>query len=442
MTNPRKAALGILCRSEKNGAYINLEAENAANRFDGPQEDKNLMLALAFGVAERAFTLDYMIAYLAHKGRVPEDIRFKNILRIGLYQLIYMDRIPDHAAINETVELCAAKSERSYANALLRACCRLDKNIPLPERKNGLIPYLSVKYSFPEWICSSFVSDYGEEAAEKALDFMSGRPGICLRTNTLRISRENLILKLRDAGIGATETAFSPHGISIPSGVPYSDLEKAAQGLFFIQDEASQLAVEAADIKEGMTFIDVCAAPGSKSFGAAMNANNRALGFSFDLHKNKLPLVSGGAELLGVKLNIFARDGKKPDETLFGKADRVICDLPCSGLGVMAKKQDIRNKKEADISRLPELQELLLAKSSLYLKRGGVLVYSTCTLRRAENEEAVKRFLDSNPGFSPLDFHFEGKGERLSSKGGCLTIFPGQAGYDGFFIARLMKNDA
>ena len=255
-----------------------------------------------------------------------------------------------------------------------------------------------------------------------------------LRVNTLKISRDEFIKKLTHKGIAAAPAPLSPCGVKI-SGASVADLG-IDEGLCFVQDEASQLCVLALDAKEGDKVLDVCSCPGSKSFGAAIEMNNNGEIRSFDLHENKLSLVKSGAERLGISiLSTDSRDGRVFDETLEGYADKIICDVPCSGFGVIAKKPEIRYKDPAESSELSEIQHAILCNSARYLKKGGTLVYSTCTLLREENELNVERFLAAHGEFEPCDF----KIGRISSQNGMLTLNPHDHGTDGFFIAKLRK---
>lgn len=431
--NIRKLALELLNKSEKAGQYSNIAIDNAIKKNCLDTQDSSLLCVLVYGVIERKLTLDYIIDSLSSLPPSKIELNIRNILRMGLYQLIYLDRIPAHAAINESVELCIARS-RGFANAILRNYQRKSGEIKFPDKEKSPIEYLSVTYSFPTALCERFVKIFGFEKAENIFSAFCKEPSMTLRVNTLKISRDKLIERLTQKGITATPAPLSPCGLKVegasPADVGIND------GLCFVQDEASQLSVLALGAKEGDKVLDICSCPGSKSFGTAIEMKNEGEIHSFDLHENKLSLVKSGAERLGISIiETDARDGRVFDEKLEGYADKIICDVPCSGFGVMAKKPEIRYKDPKESAGLPDIQYDILNNSARYLKKGGVLVYSTCTLLPEENELNVEKFLAAHENFEPCDFNIG----NISSMGGMLTLNPHDHGTDGFFIAKLRK---
>ena len=431
--NVRKLALELITKTEKAGQYSNIAIDNAIKKNCLDAKDSSLLCVLVYGVIERKLTLDYIINSLSSLPPSKIEAGIRNILRMGLYQLIYLDKIPPHAAINESVELCGARS-RGFANAILRNYQRRSGEIKFPDKESAPVDYLSVTYSFPTALCEKFIDIFGFDKAEKIFCAFGNEPETTLRVNTLKNSRDEFIKMLADKGIEALPSLLSPFGVKV-SGAPISELGIDA-GLCFVQDEASQLSTLALDAKEGDRVLDVCSCPGSKSFGAAIEMKNKGEIRSFDLHENKLSLVKSGAERLGITiLSTDARDGRAFDESLENYTDRIICDVPCSGFGVMAKKPEIRYKDPAESAGLPDIQYAILCNSARYLKAGGVLIYSTCTLFPEENELNVKRFLDSHKNFEPCDF----TAGNLSSDGGMLTLNPHDHKTDGFFIAKLRK---
>ncbi len=408
------------------------------------ESDTALFTSLVYGVTERRITLDHIISCMATKGTKHIEPRVIMLLRMGLYQIIYLDKIPAHAAVNETVALCKSSGERSFVNAILRNYLREgDSRVKYPNKDSEPTKYLSLKYSFPEWICSSLISDYGYENAHGILSaFASEAPSATLRTNTMRSTRNQLISSLSEQGIPCTETSYSECGIKLGEGAKITDIGGFDRGEFFVQDEASQICIKVLSPESGECIIDTCSCPGSKSFGAAIEMKNKGKVYSFDLHENKLSLVKSSADRLGISIiQAEACDGKAPKKELFGTADRVICDVPCSGFGVMAKKPDIRYKREQDIERLAPLGLEILCQSAKYLKAGGVLVYSTCTLRRSENEDTVNAFLKEAPGFTLVPFEIKSNDTSLADikSNGMLTLMPHIHKTDGFFIAKLQK---
>ena len=421
MPNVRETALTILNKCDLAGQFSNLALDTAIKRNDFSPADRGLLTALVYGTLERKLTLDHWIASLSARPLDEIDEPTKNLLRMGLYQLAYLDRVPDHAAVNETVSL-ATKRTKGFVNAVLRAFLREGKQIPLPTEP---IERLSVQYSFASDICRLFVEAYGLERAECLLAAFGKQPPLTLRVNTLRTSREELLKKLNRAGFDARPTAESRTGVLLDS-VPIASLPGFAEGEFFVQDEASQICVEALEAQKGMTVIDTCACPGSKSFGAAIEMQNEGRVLSCDLHANKLSLVKSGAERLGISIvETYARDARAVDASWGGIADRVLCDVPCSGFGVFAKKPELRYKNAKQSEALPDIQLAIVESACQYVKMGGLLVYSTCTLLPRENGENVKRFLERHGEFSMLR-------ER--------TLYPDADGTDGFYFAVLRKH--
>ncbi len=444
-TNPRFLALRTLMDAEKKGRYINLAADAEIRCADMSSADTSLYTTLVYGVTERRITLDYIIDNMASRGGSHIEPRVRCILRLGLYQLIYMDKIPPHAAVNETVSLCKNRGEGAFVNAILRNYQREGKvRVKFPSEDAEPLSYLSVTYSFPEWICASLVSDYGYEHALGILRaFASEPPSATLRINTLKTTTADYMNLLGLAGISYSETAYARDGVRLSEGVKISELTGYDEGMFFVQDEASQISTEVLGAQAGQTVIDVCSCPGSKSFGAAITMQGEGKIYSFDLHKNKLSLVDASAHRLGINI-IETRelDGRFPDVSLFGQGDSVICDVPCSGLGVMAKKPDIRYKDEQDVQKLAPLGLEILSQSSDYVRAGGNLLYSTCTLRRDENESVVEAFLASHPEFTlcPFSLHSKDRAKPDIESDGMLTLMPHIHGTDGFFIAKMKKS--
>ena len=421
--NLRETAWKILNKCISAEQYSNIALDTALRRGDFSAPDKGLLTAIVYGVLERKLTLDYQIERLSARQAAEIDLETLNLLRMGLYQLIYLDRVPDHAAVNETVSLAPRKT-RGFVNAILRAFLRGDRKIVCPDAASDPVAYLSVRYSFAPAICETFLQVFGAERAESLLAAFCTKPPLTLRVNTLKTSRECLIAALEAAGISAAPTMESDTGVVI-SGASVTELPGYADGEFFVQDEASQLCVEALEARAGMSVLDVCACPGSKSFGAAIDMQNEGRVVSCDLHKNKLSLVESGAERLGISiLSTEARDARDLRVEWTGEFDRVLCDVPCSGFGVFAKKPELRYKDPQKSAALPAIQRSILETASQYVKLGGRLVYSTCTLLPAENQDNVAAFLQGHPTFALLR-------ER--------TLTPDEDGCDGFYFAVLEK---
>lgn len=434
----RYAAYLSLYGCERDGRYSNLEIDSAIKKYKLEGAEKGLYTTLVYGAIERMNTLDYIIGQLSSKPLDALDIEVKLLLKLGLYQLIWLDRVPDSAAVNESVELAKKICPRSsnFINAVLRGFLRTmgKDNLPYPDKRDWK-KYLSVRYSCSEDVISLLCESVDD--IESLLAAFERQPEPTLRVNTLKIDRGELLNILENENIPAEPTKYSPFGVKLKNHTISSKIsELIASGYVYIQDEASQLAIAVAAPKPGMRVIDSCACPGGKSFSAALLMENCGKVMSFDLHKNKLSLIESGAKRLGIDIISTAeKNGSIYDEAIDSSADVVLCDVPCSGLGVIAKKPEIRYKSRADIDRLPEIQYSILANSARYVKPSGRLLYSTCTLNRTENGAVVERFIASNPDFKLTEFSV---GE-LKSESGMLTLRPDIHETDGFFICLLTK---
>jgi len=427
--NARQTALAILQKNEKAGQYTNLALDHALKDSTLSSADRALVATLVYGVTERRITLDYVLSTLVSRPLSELDADALFALRLGLYQLMYLDRIPQHAAIYETVNICRRRSA-GFVNAVLRAYTRLREPVAFPNVKDEPVRALSVCYSVCERLAERLIASLGAEQAEAYLAATLQTPPTTLRVNTARIRREELAERIE----GSELTPLSPHGLYVKGAV--RELYGFEEGLFFVQDEASQICVEALGAKAGECVLDICACPGSKSFGAAMSMEGRGEIFAFDLHESKLSLVVSGAKRLGILIpKTQAADGRVPKAELIGTADRIICDVPCSGYGVLAKKPELRYKDPAISASLPQIQTDILENCSTYLKSGGTLVYSTCTVLGEENEQVVQAFLRRHSEFSLTPFAV---GE-LSCERGMITLYPHIHHTDGFFIAKLTK---
>ena len=426
--NVRRAALDILMRMEKSEGegYSNrlIDSAISKNSFEGA--DRALLSQLVSGVTERRITLDYIIQRFSKAPLSKLDTDALCLLRMGIYQLRYLDRIPQHAAVNETVNLARSRS-RGFINAVLRSYLRTDE-IKFPQKPDA--ERLSVAFSAPRELCERLISVYGAKATEDILSSYLEATALTLRTNTLRTTREELINVLGEGGFECAPTETSPFGIRVfGSGLPTA----IAGGLCFVQDEASQIASLVLDPHEGDSILDACACPGGKSFSAALLMNNKGSVTSCDLHASKLPLISSGAERLGITIiNTEERDSSITRED--AEFDRIICDVPCSGLGVAAKKTEIKYRPLAKNAELPPLQYSILCAVSQLLKIGGTLIYSTCTILPEENENIVEKFLAEHKNFEAVPFDVG----KYSAPKGTLTLLP-STGHDGFFISKITR---
>lgn len=436
--NIRELTLSLLDEYELEGKYVNLSlSSHKADRLT--REERGFLTALLYTTVEHKLTYDYYVCAIAGRSIDSLDVHTLNILRIGLCQLVDMRSIPSHAAVNETVKLGRSKGERGFVNGILRAAVRRlsEGELPLPPREKNPARYLSVKHSYPLWLTKHFINLLGVEDAERILESFNSQSYTDLTVNTARVSRDEVAERLSAAGLEVIRSEYSPFGLRICGSVVPTLLPGFADGDFFVQDAACTVAAAALDAREGELVVDVCACPGGKSFAAAMAVGREGSVTSFDLHESKLSLIKSGAERLGLEnITVGVRDASVPPPAdMCGRYDKVICDVPCSGLGILGKKPDIRYRDKESLSELPELQYSILRASAEYVKVGGVLVYSTCTLNLAENEDVISRFLSENGDFLPTDF----SAGCLSSHRGMLTTLPYKHGTDGFFICKLTR---
>ena len=431
------------------GQYANLTLDGVLRRADMSDADRHLYTALVYGTLERQVTLDFLIEQLSDRTDIEDGVRW--ILRLGLYQLAYLDRVPDHAAIHETVEL-APRRATGFVNALLRGYTRrmAGARTPVtPARWAEAYPVLvgdatramAVAYALPLPLCEKMRTAFGDRAEAVMAAFLD-KPPMAIRCNTLKTTPDELAARLTAEGCTVERGRYLPHALLVTEGNPLKG-QAFADGLFFVQDEASQICVEVLGAAPNERLADCCACPGSKTFGSAIRMENRGEIHSFDLHKSKLSLIESGAERLGISVvQTEERDARNPDEALLGSMDRVLCDVPCSGLGVIAKKPEIRHKDLSACERLPAIQADILEAGAGYVKVGGTLVYSTCTWAEEENRLVVEGFLKNHPEFEPEDFtiptRVEGYADILSC-GGMVTLTPDRHGTDGFFVARMKR---
>ncbi len=429
--NVRECAFRILCESERSEKYISLALDAFISSHSVVGDDRAFLSVLVYGVTERKLSLDYIISAFSGKKISSLDKEVVMLLRLGMYQILYLDKIPDSAAVNETVKLASRYTSRSknFINALLRRLCREKDSLPYPADP---LERLSVIHSLPKELCLHFKRDYPERY-EEIISLVNARPKLTLTVNTLKTSRDSLA---KEIGESCELCENSGKGVRLTANFPVSQLEALSEGRCYVQDEASQIAVSALDAREGDTVIDVCSCPGGKAFFAAISMNNKGKIYCFDLHASKLSLIENEAKVLGIDiLDISCRDSTSAREDLIEKADKVICDVPCSGFGVIAKKPEIRYKSISDLAELDTIQKNILEASAKYVKVGGTLVYSTCTLRKAENEERISDFLEKNKNFELTPFTVG----NISAEKGSITLFPCEKGTDGFFIAKLKR---
>lgn len=423
---PRRFVLKLLLRLEESDSYSNILLDKELSKQDFTVQEKSFITALFYGVTERRITLDYYISKLSKVRLKKMDPDILNILRMGIYQIMYMDSVPDSAAVNESVIL-AKKSKRlsGFVNGILRTFIREREKFVLPKDKGTR---LSILYSCPQWIVNKLINEYGEENATDFLESSLKPSEVFLRTNTTKIDSKSLVKRLSDENINSKICEFDENSITVKGGVFHTKAYE--DGLFHAQDYSSQYAVKILAPKPGERVLDICSAPGGKAFTAAELMQNKGELIACDLYEQRVGLIKSGAYRLGLDIiDAQVNDALVYNES-FGEFDRVLCDVPCSGLGVIKRKPEIKYKKKEEFDELPEIQLEILKCTSRYVKPGGRLVYSTCTLNKSENEEVVLKFLEQNKDFLP---------DKVIDGGFTKTVFPKDFNSDGFFISVLKR---
>lgn len=438
MSNSRNTALNVLMKIEQDNAYSNIALNNAIRENKLSGVDSSFVSALVYGVLERKITLDYIIRLYSKIPLRKIELKTKMILRLGILQLLFMDKIPESAAVNESVNLAKKhKLQKSsgFINGILRSITRAEEKYKLPDKSDKVL-YYSVKYSAPQELVKLWINSYGELNTEQLLISLGGRPKICARVNTLKIDKNSLIAELAKENVKAEEIPFLENAVSLTETGSIERLSAYKSGKLHIQDASSQLCVDFLSPKPREVLLDICSAPGGKSFTAAQYMCDRGKIFACDLYDHKLKLISDGAKRLDIhSIVTLKRDGASSDVPL-PLADKILCDVPCSGLGILSRKPEIRYKDNLITDDLPELQYKILCQSAQYLANGGRLVYSTCTLNPAENNKNARRFLEEHPDFYGVKLSLPSQINRAFEENDYeITLMPHTAGTDGFYIA-------
>lgn len=413
MANARKVAVKVLVKIEKEGAFSNLAVADALKSTELPPQDKSLATALIYGVLDRKITLDYILSQFLKTPVNKTELFTLTVLRTALYQIKYMDKIPERAAVNEAVKIMkSSKVSRNsgFVNGVLRSVLRAEVTLPQGDTPKDL----SVRYSCPLWIVESFLNDYGLEDTKALLEESLKPAPTVLRINTVKADVKAL----------SEEYEVKGNSIELKSGTNIAESSLYKKGLVFVQDYASQKAVEVLNPKQGDRVLDVCAAPGGKSFTMACLMENKGEIVACDLYPHRVELIEKSARRLGLDIiKPRVQDATKYDEDL-GEFDCILCDVPCSGLGVIRRKPEIKYNALPDLKELQDIQLSIVKNALRYLKKGGKILYSTCTLRREENEKLVISLKKEYNGLKLVTEH---------------TFMPHKDNTDGFYCALLIK---
>lgn len=437
--NSRSIAIKVLNRVLLEGAYSNIALSKELDSSNLNSKDKGLVTEIVYGTLRRKRTLDLIIGSFVRDISIM-DKRILNILRAAIYQLRFLDKIPSYAACNEAVEEAKKISLKSskLVNGILRNYLKKEGKVNI--KFSNKLYKLAYDYSFEPWLVRLFISQYGENKAIKIMKGLNSTPSITLRVNSLKGDYDSVLEELERLGYNVEEGSISPDAIVIKGGSAIEANELFNEGKCTVQDESAMLVAPVLELEKYDTVLDICSAPGGKTTHIGEILENTGKVLAFDLHENKLSLIKENCERLGVKnVELSQMDGTILNEKLINIGDKVLIDVPCSGLGIIRRKPEIKwNKNKDDLKSLIKIQREIMKNSWQYLKSGGVMVYSTCTLNKEENEENIRWFLKSYED-AKLDTVFIGKGENIEyTEDGMVTILPNK-NMDGFFIAKLKK---
>ncbi|WP_246067051.1 16S rRNA (cytosine(967)-C(5))-methyltransferase RsmB [Paenibacillus koleovorans] len=440
--------MDILTRVEQEQAYSNLLLNQTLQKQSPPLEkaDAGLTTELVYGTIQRLNTLDYFLARFVAKGVAKLEPWVRSLLRLSLYQLVYLDRIPEHAVVNEAVNLAKRRGHAGISgmvNGVLRSAIRSRTELVVPTTLPAA-ERISLLHSYPKWMVEQWIRQFGEATAERICESNNRPPAVSVRVNRLRASREAVLQQMADAGLDARPSSIAPSGLIVESGGNMAFSTWFRDGAISIQDESSMLVAEAVDPQPGMTVLDCCAAPGGKTAHLAERMDDRGRIVACDAHEHKRRLIAEQAERLGLRsVETLTGDARElPQRFPAGAFDRVLLDAPCSGLGVIRRKPDLKwAKQPEEIEAITELQAELLDAAAWLVAPGGVLVYSTCTLAAEENGDAVLAFLERHPAFAPEPMP-PALAALPGAANGQVSLLPSDYGSDGFFIARLRRKDA
>lgn len=436
----RTAAVQALLQVEESEGYSNIVIDKTIRQMELPPREAALASALFYGVLEKRIALDWALNRFSKKPVEKLDAPVREILRLAVYQLLYMDKIPDSAAVNEAVKACrkAGKSSASgFVNGVLRNFLRHRENLSWPQTGDET---LSIQYGCPVYWIQFWREAYGEDFCQKLLESLSHPPFLYARVNPLRGSVKAFVDKAVETGMKVTPVESVPGAVRLEHTGSVAEHPLYQEGWFHVQDLSSQVCCLQGQLQPGMRVVDVCAAPGGKTFTAAEWMENQGELFAYDLYKGKVGLIRSGAERLGLScVQTAVRNAETPSFSPEA-ADVVFCDAPCSGLGILRRKPEIRYKKPKNLKELPGLQGRILHQAAQLVKPGGRLVYSTCTLNPEENGKVADEFLKEHPEFVPAAVKIpSGMSRAIQEPENHFTMTPFACGTDGFFIAVFQK---
>lgn len=438
--NAREIAYKVLLDIEKNKNYSNMAINKHFKDVKLSNQDRGLATEIIYGVIENKYYIDYMIDKLSKVKTNKMEIYVKTLLRMGIYQIMFLNSISDYAAVNETVNLAKKKNSKvsGFINGILRNVIRQKETIGAIKVKDD-IDYLAIKYSYDKWMIRNWMIHFGREFTEELLEANSQRPSIYLRTNTLKITRDELIEKLEKQNIKASKVNVVDEAIKVENLKDIENNSLYKDGLFTVQDISSMLVGKVMNPKENSLVLDVCSAPGGKTTHMATLMNNTGQVVSRDIYEHKLKLIKASCKRLNLtNVDVEEYDAMKMDKDSIGKFDYVLADVPCSGLGIIRRKPEIKYKEKEEFRDLPPIQKKILENASKYVKKGGTLIYSTCTIQDSENIDVINEFLQKNKNFELAPIN-EVKVDLDNQEKGYMKIYPNVHEMDGFFISKLIR---
>ncbi|MBU5590871.1 16S rRNA (cytosine(967)-C(5))-methyltransferase RsmB [Clostridium sp. MSJ-4] len=437
--NARELALNVVCKVFNEDAYSNIVLNKELNNKDIKEVDRGLITEIVYGTIKYKYTIDYIIRVFVKDIRKVDNY-ILNILRITIYQMRYLDKVPNYAAVNEAVNLAKRKSQGAskFVNGVLRNYIRnKDKDFL---NKDNKFERWSYEYSFEPWMVKFLHKQYGDRYTELILKGLNSRPEVTVRVNLSKYSYDEVFSNLEESGYEIYQGFICKEAIRISKGSNIEKNKSFIEGKITVQDESAMLVAPSMKLQTGDVVLDLCSAPGGKTthIGEILEGSGQV--FAFDIHENKLSLIRQNTNRLSLtNISCDTMDATKLNEDFIDKADKVLIDVPCSGLGIIRKKPEIKwNKSLKNLKDIVEIQRNIMDNASKYVKKGGVLLYSTCTLNKEENEENVKWFLNNHSDFKLEKVFFGDANNIIYSEEGYATILP-QENMDGFFIARLIK---
>lgn len=435
----REIALRVLLDVMQKDAYANIALTRELNKHTVSEQNRRFLTELVYGVVKTAPTLDWMIKKYVTRAKKSIAPAIWTILQMGFYQLRFMDKVPPSAACNESVNLAKKYGHQGtvkFVNAVLRSSIRIPEKVVYPDKEKNLAAWMSLTYFHPEWLVKRWIKRYGNEDAEQLCRMNNETPPLSLRTNTLKTTRDELCKELEQAGIGYTLSEWTDEGILCTGHPALGSFMPLQEGKCQVQDESSMLVAHVVAPQAGDVVIDTCSAPGGKTTHMAQLMKNQGKIMAFDIHEHKLAKIEENAERLGISIiETAAKDALTLPGEWKDKADCVLVDAPCSGLGVLRRKPDSRwRKSEELLTELPKLQLAILSQASECVKAGGTLVYSTCTIEPEENQLVVEAFLKNHPDFVFDEISCPNKGNAK-----WIQFLPHIDHTDGFFLARMRR---